>query len=394
MKNKIPISLSMAGLVLLFILSFPSYKLIPFGTPDGLDFSNLYSYSTCDKILSEKYGGNFYLAPGSECGDAMGRPFIYPPLLFYSVKWVSLFPNFEKARSAWRIFICSSLFLCIFIWVKSKKDFLYTIPLFLALMTQFPAIFALERGNNDILTIMMWTLSAFFYRKEKFSLSGSFAALSILMKIYPLFSFITISLGLVFNKRVSILKDFYRGAFLTGLIIFFLFSNLWYSFYAKLSDFAGMRMVLGAINHSVQYITDNKGINLLIFLSLIISWAISFRFDSKDKTTSFAGALAISTYFSATSFDYNLITTYPLILLVLIKNLKDQSLKTYTLLFILLFAIIGNRYWFIFHGDLGYKFHILLQISSLILVAIYSIPSFYLMNLFKFQVNNLKAKTL
>ena len=394
MKNNIKIPLSLVSLVILLILSFPSYKLIPFGTPDGLDFNNVYAYSTCDKILSAKYENNFYMASGTDCGDAMGRPFVYPPLLYYSTKWVSFFDTFESARLAWRIFICTSFLICILLWSRSKKDFLYTLPLFLGLMLQFPAIFALERGNNDILVIILWTLSAFSYKKKAYSWSGCFASLSILMKVYPLFSFLVVTIGLALNKKITILKKFIIGSFLTGLITFFLFHNLWYSFYAEISGFSNSRMVLDIINHSVQYLTPNKGINTLIYLLIIAIWSKAFRFDSEEKLMSFSGALALSTYFSATSFDYNLITTYPLIVLLFAQYLKTYNPRTYLLLFVLLLSTVGNRSWFIFGGDLGYKIHILLQVFSLIFAAIHLIPTFYLKNYLKYCYINLKVKTL
>ena len=58
-----------------------------------------------------------------------------------------------------------------------------------------------------------------------------------------------------------------------------------------------------------------------------------------ELAMAFAGALAVSTYVPRTSFDYNLISTYPLLLLLF---LEAQRTNRWGLLAFGLFAIIGT----------------------------------------------------
>jgi hypothetical protein len=59
---------------------------------------------------------------------------------------------------------------------------------------------------------------------------------------------------------------------------------------------------------------------------LLGSWAAaSWRRLGEERLLIFAGALAISTYFSSVSWDYNLITAYPLLLLVAARALEPDS---------------------------------------------------------------------
>ena len=66
-----------------------------------------------------------------------------------------------------------------------------------------------------------------------------------------------------------------------------------------------------------------------------------------DMALALAGALAVSTYLQATSNDYNLITTYPLLLLLF---LRAQRTNRWTLLVLGLFAIAGDRQLFTIPG--------------------------------------------
>lgn len=372
---------------LLLIMSISAYKLVPFAKPDGLDFNNLYTYATCDKVLSEKYEGNIYLASGADCGDVMKRDFIYPPLLYYTGKWVSYFTSFESARLAWRIFIILALFICLFVWIGNIKDFVMATPIIILLYLQYPMLFALERGNNDILVIIPWTLSFYCYKKRHYKSSGFFGALSVIMKVYPLFSFTIIGLaGLVRGVKSTLQRNridlrikeyqYIYGAFLAGLLCFVIYNHLWVSFFRKLSGFASYKMVLSYLNHSVQYMFEAKVVNILIFLSVFGAWIVKRLYvKDDDLKITFAGALAVSTYFSAVSYDYNLITTYPLLAVLFLELVKNFTWGKCIAYIVLILGICGNRYWFIWgESDWGFVVRILLQLAGIMYFALMDLP--------------------
>ncbi len=383
-------------MVLIFILSVSSYKLIPFGDPDGLDFHNIYAYSTCDKELKEKYDNNIYLAGGQDCHDAMGREFVYPPLLFHSAKWVGKFETFESARIAWRMFIILGTFLSIFIWLGSFSNFLKTLPFTALLFVQFPMLFALERGNNDILVLLSWTFSYFFFSKKKYFLSGVLASICVLMKVYPLFAFSIIYGGLILScvreavisgddTRKVVLKKFSVGALLSGLLILILFKDLWYSWYLRVSHFSDFEMVVSHLNHSVQYFLKAKIFGKITFLVMMGVWTLHFIYTKRDKrVVTFAGALAVTTYYSAVSYDYNQITIYPLILLTILALFNNFEWSRYWILVGVLCGVILHRGLFFWGDGLGFKFHMFLQVFFICMLALIDLPLWKLRHHLKF----------
>ncbi|WP_157765604.1 hypothetical protein [Halobacteriovorax marinus] len=367
-----------AAIFLSLALSISSYKLIPFENPDGLDFQNMYAYSVCDKELEQKFNNNIYLAGGLDCGDAMGRAFVYPPLLFYSTYWVGSFKSFESARLTWRVFIVIGLIVSLFLWSSNIRNFLFCVPFVLLLFLQFPLLFALERGNNDILVVILWSLAFYFYKKENFFLTGALAVSCVFMKVYPLFAFGVISIGFLvdfikYEKR-EVLRYLW-GVIISSTIILLAFRELWFSWLLRVSQFSGRTMTASHLNHSMQYLFDLNVIGKLLFLILVALWGAHFIYANREnRITSFAGALALTTYFSPVSYDYNLITTYPLFYVLTERLIKKFDIKTGAVLLLLLVGIALHRGLF-FWGDLsGFKFHLFLQVLALILIAMNDLP--------------------
>ena len=96
----------------------------------------------------------------------------------------------------------------------------------------------------------------------------------------------------------------------------------------------------------------------------------SARRLQSDPALLFAGALAISTYFSSLSNDYNLITAYPLLIMLFIRATSApwSSLAT-ALLLVGLVAIVGNRALFVF-SNAAIVGHIALQWVWLLAVGL------------------------
>jgi len=385
------------GLIITFVIllaSIHANKLIPFGPVDGLDFNNVYNYARCGKTLNERFEGNFYLASGTDCNDVMGRMFVYPPLLFFSANWVKVFDTFEGALMAWRIQIIVGMFICIFIWTGKLKSFLISVPLLTLLMFQYPAVFALERGNNDILVFITWTLGYLFYRRNQLKLSGFFTATSVMMKIYPMFAFFIILCGQIRNylfRETEEIKNrksihFILVSFLTGVLTLILFKDLWYSFYLRVSHFAGSRMVLSELNHSIQYLSNIKIVNTFLFLGVLGIWVLHYLYTSeKQRASTFAGALAVSTYYSATSYDYNLINSYPLIILAFLRVLDKKTITDFVIFFGLVVSTCGHKYLFIWGNDYGYIFRILTQLVFICWYAINQMAIWKIINDVKYM---------
>lgn len=395
-KKQKSIYIAWISVILIFIFSISSYKLIPFGEPDGLDFHNIYAYSTCDKELSEKFDNNIYLAGGQDCHDAMGREFVYPPLLFFAAKWVGSFDTFEAARLAWRILIILGTLISLFIWAGSVKNFILTLPFTLLLYFQFPMLFALERGNNDILVLLTWTFAYYFFSRKSYFISGAFAALCVLMKVYPLFAFMIIFGGITLsfvrekfllghNVSRKCLNNFSIGSILAGFFVIIIFKDLWYSWYLRVSHFSDFEMVVSYLNHSVQYFLEAKIFGKVIFLFMMGVWTLHFIYSRKDRRSfTFAGALASTTYYSAVSYDYNLITVYPLIILSILSLLKKFEWKYYWVLLGVLVGVIGHRGMFFWGNELGFKFHMFLQVFFICMTAVIDLPLWKLKHQLKF----------
>jgi hypothetical protein len=97
-------------------------------------------------------------------------------------------------------------------------------------------------------------------------------------------------------------------------------------------------------------------------------WASGKAAARGDVAMAFAGALAVSTYVPRTSFDYNLITTYPLLLLLF---LRAQRTNRWGLLVFGVFAICGDRRLFDHpHGTLlSPEVHLAIELVFLVAAA-------------------------
>jgi len=387
--------------ILLFSIS--SYKLIPFAVPDGLDFNNIYSYERCDKVLSQKkFSGDIYLATGTDCGDAMGRGYVYPPLLYLTLTPFKYFKTFPSALLAWRIIIITSLLICIFLFLGSLKSFLLTLPITVLMFLQFPMLFALERGNNDILLIILWTLSFVSYNKKYYKLCGFLAMSSVFMKVYPLFPFSMLLAGILISAIINFkhgIKDklalnFIKGSILAFVVNMLIFPKFWYSFLVKISGFASMALNLSFLNHSIQDIFEKRSVAMLSYIIAMTIWIIYYRYAKSDnsKKVFFAGVLSISTFYSNVTYDYNLITTYPLIIVIFCSLIEQFKTKQFVVLLFILIGIFGNRLYFEHSSQAILKLRFALQFISLIMIALIDLPYKRLSNIFKMYKYDLKLK--
>ena len=113
-----------------------------------------------------------------------------------------------------------------------------------------------------------------------------------------------------------------------------------------------------------------SGFGWVLNLCLLVLWiwAGGRALARGDAGLAFAGSLAISTYVPRTSYDYNLISTYPLLLLLF---LRAQRTNRWGLLAFGVFAIAGDRRLFWPAGTVfNPMLHLTLQIAFLVVAAL------------------------
>ena len=310
----------------LFIGGLWTLGLIPFYKPFwGLDFQNIHAFHTCPAARNL----GIYVPSGAACGDALGRRLFYPPLLFHGFSWVRLFA-FRDAAMVWAGASVALMIVVGGVWVwldgqlRRGWKLIALISFWLLLLTQFPFVFAIERGNNDIVPVVLWTVAATFFTWSRYGLAGGAAGLAIAAKVYPLLALAVVVAGAIrMNWRVF--AKFALGAVVGGLLA----SALWPGETIRyltvvLPSFSDQISELLVYSHPLRALPAPFAIGLGALL--LGSWAAaSWRRLGEERLLIFAGALAISTYCSSVSWDYNLITAYPLLLLVAARALEPDS---------------------------------------------------------------------
>ena len=239
----------------------------------------------------------------------------------------------------------------------------------------------MERGNSDILVVLLWTLSFVFFRSHRFFLSGFLAGLSAVLKLYPAIACCVIGISILAHGLKPDTKDvFHRYHFLSGGVLacgtvcLLSYDQTWTYFKEVLPRFTRQIPPLTIYSHSLTSLAGGqKWFSSSVGLLLFSLWVLkSVRQLRIDPGLIFSGSLAISTYFADISNDYNLLTTYPLLLVLLERALsyRIQQDETYWRLLVLgLAGVILNRYLFVFSILPLVRFHVILQVLWLVLVT-------------------------
>lgn len=291
-----------AAVLILAVLSIPidpDRSGIPFGPFWGLDFHNLWVFHHCE-LRNAPYASR---EGGTICHDVERRAMKYPPLLYWSFAWTRFF-EFEIALRIWAGFIVVSLLAALLVWSERR---IADVAFALLLLLHFPSLFALERGNNDVFVVFLWSLSLVALQRGEPFWSGLIAGIAVAAKVYPILAVATVAVAMRERMR------FLLGVIAAGLLSLTAFPRDTLQYLDVLRAFAAERPEGFVFAHGLPTFFP-PAITVLLAMSMLVTWGVSARrlFARNDAPLAFAGALAIATFFARTSYDYNLITAYPL----------------------------------------------------------------------------------
>jgi hypothetical protein len=156
---------------------------VPAWTALGLDFLNV--YHAANHWL---HGGDPYTEPFN---DPIDRPICYPPLVLPVFAWCGLLTP-RKAVAVWTValavFAAAGAFCA---WRVRRRLELSELPLVFvvaAVLCSAPVLFALERGNWDLLVLVPLIGMAWALRERSLARDGTAAAcltLAVWIKLYP-----------------------------------------------------------------------------------------------------------------------------------------------------------------------------------------------------------------
>ncbi len=368
-------------LVAFLVISTASLRYIPFMKPVGLDLLNIVVYHKCAAHKSP------YLIDATVCGDELGRGMNYPPLLFHSFRWLRGM-TLETAMHVWAPFLLVAMIAVLFVWVvwiaRYRSDNRsWEVPIFCGLILfQYPFVFEVERGQTDVVALLFFTAGCFFFMRKKAWLAGVFFGLATAYKLYPLFACAIVALGLLLARLKRRGKPnanwLYFGL---GALGAFLAVNLAFYSDSKLYYFKVLPRVSAMYTPAWTWVHAHSFTSLVgpdytpfswAFCAGVIGlwgWATSRAILNDDAPLALAGSLAPSTYFSAFTFDYNLVTIYPLLLLLF---LRARQVDRWGLLGFGLVVVFGDRQSFanpeaaLFNPTV----HISLQLAFLAVAAV------------------------
>lgn len=373
--------------LIIALVSLHSWVVLPFSYELGSDLQNLYKFHKCEAK------DNPYLATGRQCGDKEGRSMYYPPLLYWSFYWLRGV-NWGVAYAVWVTFIFLTVVLSGFLWFTSKERSAAggweLAALWVLLSLSFPVMFAIERGNNDTVVFLLFTLSYIAYRKGQRAISGGILGLAAAYKLYPGIALTIIAASQLLDKRSSRERltlrapwtaavPFIVGA-TVGTVLPMLLLRDQYTYYFKYAFpvFAAFRAPPVVWSHSLISLgavlgATALGYGLAAMIGIVWLWALAHRREGRDEDSLllFAAPIALSTYFSGTSYDYNLMTTYPLLgylFLTAMTSAAPIRNAAWGLFLLGEISIIGDRSLFVhpFYAEA----HILLQAAWLTITGI------------------------
>jgi hypothetical protein len=320
---------------LILVFSLHDIKAIPFYKTIGLDFSNNYGYHHC-----ENSNDSIYKIDPRKCADFEARPYVYPPFLNFLFSWTKIFKSSESAFVFFLFLHIVSFLIVVYVWSeKNILSYLFSIGLFFT----YPNLFLLERGNSDMFIVLFWSLAFFCYQKKLFKLAGCLIAISVFAKLYPVYSLLI--LAFYFLSKTFTRDQIFKSFLVTGVLIFIASPFLWYEYIVYvLPGWSGIKLPIFNLAHSLKSIPIS-GVGAGLFMISLLTWIIAARKSSeKFLVWVWSGSLAISTFNNGVSYDYNLVTLFPLSMVAFnnLSRLNGHYILKFVFL-ILFFISFGFR---------------------------------------------------
>jgi hypothetical protein len=299
----------------LLLASIHGFMGIPFMAPLGADLHNLYTFHQCAARNDP------YLSSGLACGDVAGRDMYYPPALYWAFAWVRPLTA-EAVVFIWTSVVAIGTFVSLLAFAPAARwrgD--GRLGLFAGLLlVGYPLLFALERGNNDVLVLLCWAGALVAWQAGRAGLAGAAIGLSVALKVYPAMGALPLAVAVLVDlalrpeRRAAALR--FAAGGLAGVLVPALLllgqTRTWAT--VKLPEFAGIVPGPSHFSHSLAGALAPSSPRLLQAILLLAWAAAAVRRWRDDPALVLAGGLAASTSFAGVSFDYNLITALPLLL--------------------------------------------------------------------------------
>lgn len=257
---------------------------------------------------------------------------------------------------------------CSLVYIWFCKSFLKSymnkkemyIHILLLLFMQFPMLFALQRGNIEIIILALCMLFYVFYKKEKYYLAAVLLSFAVCMKLYPallamlfiskkqykaFFTCVGASLGITILSFLLVQENLgglthYLGSFTNFL-----------DYYGKLSGMQYNHSILFGIyyfaykflNISLYTIFTSNLMSVytigIVIIAIPLILYTTFKKMAEWKKVTLLVLMMIS--FPQISFEYTLILTIiPIILFI-----ADQETKRWeNIVYSVLFRFIANTY--------------------------------------------------
>ncbi len=361
-----------------------SYSAIPFYKFLGLDFHNLHAFHNCE------FASNPYSIPGNQCGDVSGRPMNYPPLLYWSYFWTRGL-SFGSAYVVFCVLLILSMIASFWLIMQSsismkRESKTYTLKAYVfwgMLLGSMPFVFTFERGNSDGFVVLIFCACMFAFSSKRYFLWGVLSALAVLYKLYPAIPCAILGMAFLLQmmrqkpgSMAPIFKAAAGAALIIAILVLVLLEQHQIYFTRVLPNFSKINTGINLFSHSIFGLDVlHPYASLVARGSLLLCWFLfALRRMRQDPELSFSGTLAISTFFSGTSYDYNLVTVFPLLLTLFVRSRKSVELL-YLILGVL--AFLGSRE--IWHSASPQELRVIAEVFWLSCLPVIALirPEFY-----------------